>query len=344
MQFTNKAWAISKEALFAFIADNALSRAAAISFYATTSLAPVLLIVIAVAGFVVGREAAQVAVSLQLSGLLGPQGGDLVEAIIKGAANETSGVIATMLALGTLVVTASGVFGEMQSSLNHIWRAEPPSVTLSALFRARVVSLGLVGALGFLLLVSLAASAAISGLSDIINARLPAGTLLVSLINTLISLVLVALLFGAIYKVLPDRSLAWRDVIFGALATAVLFTVGKALIGWYLGTTTIASSYGAAGSLIVLLLWVFYSSCIFLFGAEITRAYATKFGTRTDLRGLRGESSSPQVKDENLLPMLLSSVEICERTLALMKRERLQGSGAGLHGEDARNGNLPPRL
>lgn len=276
-------WAILQTAAWGFFSDNALSRAAAIAFYAATSLAPILLIVIAIAGIAVGRDAAELAVSAQLSGLLGEQGADLLQAIVQGAANNTSGILAASVATITLLVTASGVFGEMQSSLNQIWKVEPASTSLSTLVRARAASLGLVGALGFLLLASLLVSAALSGLSDYINARLPVGAWVLSAINTIISLALIALLFGAIYKVLPDRSLSWRDISFGAVVTAILFTVGKSIIGWYLGTSAVASSYGAAGSLIVLLLWVFYSSAIFLFGAEITRAYATTLGTRGDL-------------------------------------------------------------
>lgn len=284
-------WAILQTAVWGFFNDNALSRAAAIAFYAATSLAPILLIVIAIAGIVIGRDAAEVAVSAQLSGLLGEQGADLLQAIVQGAANSTSGILAASMATVTLLVTASGVFGEMQSSLNQIWKVGPASTSLSALVRARAASLGLVGALGFLLLASLLVSAALSGLSDYINAHLPVGAWVLSVINTVLSLALIALLFGAIYKVLPDRSLSWRDISFGATVTAILFTVGKSLIGWYLGTSAVASSYGAAGSLIVLLLWVFYSSAIFLFGAEITRAYATTLGTRGDLVEVVSEPS-----------------------------------------------------
>lgn len=329
MRIVEKVWAVGKQAVLSFIDDNALSRAAAISFYATTSLAPVLLIVIAIAGFAVGHEVAQFAVSLQLSGLLGPQGADLVEAIVTGADDKSRGAFAISVAALTLIVTASGVFGEMQTALNQIWRAEPPYVSLSRLLRARVVSLGLVGALGFLLLVSLAASAAISGLSDVINARLPAGSLFISVANTVISLGLVAILLGAIYKVLPDRVLGWRDVTFGAVVTAALFTIGKALIGWYLGTTTIASSYGAAGSLIILLLWVFYSSCIFLFGAEITRAYATKFGTRRDLYRTDKEvqPSAATIHATHLLPVVLAAIKTCERTLEALDAKRRDPPG-----------------
>lgn len=276
-------WTILRTAVLGFFNDNALSRAAAMAFYAATSLAPILLIVIAVAGLVVGQNAAEVAVEAQLSGLLGPQGADLLRSIIQGASNSTNGILAASAATITLLVTASGVFGEMQSSLNQIWKVNPASTSLSALVRARAASLGLVGALGFLLLASLLISAALSGLSDYINAHLPVGTWVLSAINTFVSLALIALLFAAIYKILPDRALSWHDVGFGAIVTAILFTVGKSLIGWYLGTSAVASSYGAAGSLIVLLLWVFYSSAIFLLGAEITRAYATTFGTREDL-------------------------------------------------------------
>lgn len=202
----------------------------------------------------------------------GPQGADLLTAIVKGASSETKGLLAAVIAAVALIATASGVFGEMQAALNKIWSVESGTTTLSALMRARVVSLVLVAALGFLLLVSLAVSAAIASLSEFINTRLPFGAIMLSVLNTIVSLALLTALFAAIYKVLPDRPLAWRDVWFGAITTAILFTVGKSLIGWYLGTSAIASSYGAAGSLIVLLLWVFYSSCIFLFGAEVTRA------------------------------------------------------------------------
>jgi len=190
-------------------------------------------------------------------------------------------MVAGTVAALTLVVTASGVFGEVQSSLNQIWKVPADSANLSTLVKARVASLGLVASLGFLLLVSLAASAAIAAFSDFLNSRLPFGTLIITIVNTLISISLIAVLFAAIYKVLPDRSLTWRDVGFGAVVTAILFTIGKSLIGWYLGTSTVASSYGAAGSLILLLFWVFYSSATFLLGAEITRAYAVRYSSRS---------------------------------------------------------------
>ncbi|TIO72563.1 MAG: YihY/virulence factor BrkB family protein [Mesorhizobium sp.] len=276
-------WALMKESVSGYISDNALSHGAAIAFYATTSLAPILLIVVAVAGIVVGKDAAQLALSAEISGVMGPQSADLLKATIDTASRGWSGTLATIIGLVTLLITASGVFGEMQQSLNEIWKVEPSDMSLSSLVRARAASLGLVAALGFMLLVSLAASTAISALGDFINQRLPFGELIVSSINTIVSFLLIALLFAAIYKVLPDRSLKWRDVAVGALVTAFLFTIGKSLIGWYIGSSSIATSYGAAGALMVVLLWVYYSAQIFLFGAEITRAYSVKSGSRKDL-------------------------------------------------------------
>ncbi|TIR99304.1 MAG: YihY/virulence factor BrkB family protein [Mesorhizobium sp.] len=279
-----EAWVVLKESITGYVNDNALSHGAAMAFYATTSLAPILLIVVAIAGIVIGNDAAQLALSAEFAGVMGPQSAELLTAVIETAAHRGSSTLATLIGLITLLVTASGVFGEMQQSLNEIWKVKPSGVSLSRLVRARAASLGLVAALGFMLLVSLAASTAISALSEVINQHLPFGELIVSAINTIVSFVLIALLFAAIYKVLPDRSLKWRDVAVGALVTALLFTIGKSLIGWYIGSSSIATSYGAAGALMVVLLWVYYSAQIFLFGAEITRAYSVSRGSRADLR------------------------------------------------------------
>ena len=289
-------WTVLRSAVQGFIEESALTHAAAMAFYAATSLAPILLIVLGIAGLATGREAAEIAISAQLMGLLGPDGADLLKATIESA-SEDKGALASTIAVITLLVAASGVFGEMQSSLNLIWKVPPQKTSLFSLARTRVASLGLVASLGFLLLVSLIASAAISALGDILTSRLPFGEFVLSALNTVVSMVLVALLFGAIFKILPDRALAWRDVRLGAAVTSVLFTMGKSLIGWYLGTSAIASSYGAAGSLIVLLLWVFYSSAIFLLGAEITRAVAVQFGSRRDLRNVATEPATPQVTE-----------------------------------------------
>lgn len=274
-----EAWKMIKDTVLSFIEDSALSRGAAIAFYTVTSIAPVLLIVVAIAGLVFGREAAQNAISGQLTGLMGQQTADVLQAAIASAAGKSSSILATMVGIATLVLTASGVFGEMQSALNAIWKTEPQATTVSRLIQARAVSLGLVAALGFLLIVSLAVSAGLTAFGNYLDSIMPIGRFILLVLNFVVSFALLAVLFAAIYKVLPDRPLEWRDVIFGAVVTAILFTIGKSLIGLYLGSSAIASSYGAAGGLIVLLLWVYYSVMIFLLGAEFTKTYANRHGS-----------------------------------------------------------------
>ncbi|TGP17944.1 MULTISPECIES: YihY/virulence factor BrkB family protein [unclassified Mesorhizobium] len=314
-----------------YLDDNALSHGAAMAFYAATSLAPVLLIVVAIAGIVIGNDAAQLALSAEFAGVMGPQSADLLKATIETASHRGSSTLATVIGLIALLVTASGVFGEMQQSLNQIWKVKPNGVSLSRLVRARAASLGLVAALGFMLLVSLAASTAISALGEYINQRLPFGELIVSAINTAVSFVLIALLFAAIYKVLPDRRLKWRDVGVGSVVTALLFTVGKSLIGWYIGTSAIATSYGAAGALMVVLVWVYYSAQIFLFGAEITRAYSVRSGSRQDLApvlaastetGRPGGSRNPGVSDGEVVTWIVISGLIAVLVSAFQRRRQ----------------------
>ena len=240
------------------------------------------MIVVAIAGLAFGRDAAQNAISAQLSGLMGQQTADVLQSAVASAAGKSSGILATLIGVATLVATASGVFGEMQSALNAIWKTKPHATTVSRLIQARAVSLGLVAALGFLLIVSLAVSAGLTAFGDYLDSILPIGKLILPILNFTVSLLLLAILFAAIYKVLPDRRLQWRDVIVGAIVTAVLFTIGKTLIGWYLGSSAVASSYGAAGGLIVLLLWVYYSVQIFLLGAEFTKIFANRHGSKQE--------------------------------------------------------------
>jgi membrane protein len=197
------------------------------------------------------------------------------------AGEQSGGIWGTVLGVGTLFVTASGVFGEMQSALNTIWHAEPKGSTVSRLVRARAASLGLVASLGFLLIVSLVISALLTAFGGILNTVLPFGKVLLSVLNTGVSFALLALLFGAIYKILPDTHLLWSDVVVGALITSLLFTVGKSIIGLYLGSSAVASSYGAAGGLVLVMLWTYYSSQIFLLGAEFTKVYAQRQGSRS---------------------------------------------------------------
>jgi membrane protein len=266
-------WRVLKAAVSGFLANDALSRGAAIAFYAATSLAPVLLIVVAIAGLVFGQEAARAAISDELGQLLGPAGGDFIKSILERSSDPASGTLATILGVLTVLITASGVFGEMHTALNATFNAKPIDEPISSLIRTRAASLGLVAALGFMLVVSLAASTGLSALGHVLQGWF-GGKILLAILNTVVSLSIFTLLFTAIYKVLPDTAIPWHELMLGAFVTAVLFTVGKSLIGIYLGRAAPSSPYGAAGALIVLMFWTYYSAQIFLLGAELTKAIA----------------------------------------------------------------------
>ena len=289
-------WQLLKQTVAAYMEDEALSRGAAIAFYTIISLAPVLVIVIAVAGLAFGHQAAQGAITGELRGLMGQQSAEVLQKAISSASGKSAGIIATIVGIVTLLITASGVFGEMQNSLNVIWKAKPVGGTVSTMVKARAASLGLVFTLGFLLMVSLVASAGITALSGFIDAYIPFGHLLLAVVNFIISFVLISALFAAIYKVLPDKHLEWRDVMVGAIATSALFTVGKTLIGLYLGSSTVGTSYGAAGGLMIALLWVYYSAQIFLLGAEFTKVYAVVYGSHhgSDVKDPQHKSAQTQ--------------------------------------------------
>ncbi len=275
-------WTLLKDSVMGYIEDDALSRGAAIAYYTIFSIAPVLVIVIAIAGLVYGHEAARGAIVGQLQGMVGRDGAEAIQAMIASASNRNSGIRATVLGIGTLLIMATAVFSEMQTGLNVIWKAAPNphhTSTVTRLVRARAASLGLVCALGFLLMVSLAASAGIAALAHMLQRILPDIDLLLQLVNFALSFGLITVLFAAIYKMLPDHPIAWYDVWIGALATAFLFTIGKTAIGIYIGSSKVASSYGAAGALVIVLLWVYYSAQIFLFGAEFTKAFAHRHGS-----------------------------------------------------------------
>ncbi len=268
-------WAVFKQAAIGWWNDNALSRGAAIAFFTIFSLAPVLFIAIAVAGLAFGRQAAQGAIVGQLSGLMGHHTAKALQAMIEGAYRHRGSVVATGAGVITLLLTSA--FAEMQLALNEIWQAKPRASTVLQLARTRLISLGLVLTLGFVLLVSLVISAAMSAAGNRVQALWPDLGLILRGMNFSVSVVLIALLFAAIYKVLPDAEVVWRDA---PAVTTVLFATGKYLIGFYIGSTAVSSSYGAAGALIVLLLWIYVTAAIFLFGAEVTRAYAERCGRR----------------------------------------------------------------
>lgn len=277
-----RAWSIIKETVEGFIEDEAMTRGAAIACYTMFSIAPLLVVAVAIAGFAFGEEMVSAAVAEQLRALVGREGAAAVEAIMEGVDGDGAGAsgVPALISLAVLLITASGVFAELQSALNAIWKAPPPPVTISTLVRARLLSIGLVATTGFLLLVSLIASTIIAALWKWTEQLAPELMPLLQGANLLVSYLLTALLFAAIYKILPDRRLRWRDVAVGALGTALLFGIGKAAIGWYIGGSGIAARYGAAGALVVVLLWVYYSAQVFLLGAEFTRAWSGRLRRR----------------------------------------------------------------
>jgi membrane protein len=236
------------------------------------------------AALVVGQRAAESQLIAQIYDLVGPQGAKAIEALLDGSRNTAHGVVATVLGLATLLFGASAVLVELRDALNTIWEVTPqPQAGLQnliALAKERLFSFGLVLSVGFLLLVSLAVSAWISALGVLSAFILPASAAALHIINVVVSFLIITSLFAAIYKVIPDARIEWHDVLLGAVVTSVLFTVGKLLIGLYLGRASFASTYGAAGSIVVLIVWVYYSSQIFFLGAEFTRAFANRYGSQ----------------------------------------------------------------
>jgi membrane protein len=255
---------------------------AALAYYTLFSLAPILIVAIAIAGLAFGQEAVRGELVGQIQGLVGREGALAVQAMLEGAAKPSSSIPATILGVITFFLGATGAFLELQADLDAIWRVKSKSRGnfLRDLVMQRLISFGLVLGFGFLLLTSLVVSAALAALHTYMGNAFPGVSVLWEALNVIVSLIVITLLFAMIYKVLPDVKLAWSDVWIGALVTAGLFTIGKFLIGLYIGTSAVASTYGAAGSVIVVLVWVYYTSQIILLGAEFTRAYVERFGPR----------------------------------------------------------------
>jgi len=270
-----------------FIADDALTRAAGIAYFTLFSLGPLLFIATGIAGLVFGEAAVAAALLRQLAALLGEEASRTVFDMAQGALGDARGGVALAIGLATLLVTALGAFGALQGALNAIWKVEMPAAettaaTINQFMRAKAAALGLVATTAFLLLVSLSASAAITAFGGWISGYSPVLEGFVVLIEQAVSITIITLLFAAIFKILPERRLAWRDVLVGALCTAMLFTAGKSLIGFYIGEVGVARGFGAAGTLVVVLLWIYYSAVIFLLGAEFTRAWSGKEAARPE--------------------------------------------------------------
>lgn len=266
---------ITKLALSNYVDDKGPRLGAALAYYTIFSLAPLLVLVVAIAGLAFGEEAVSGRLVEQLRGLLGDQGGAVIQTIVAGAHHPSTNILATIVGVVTLLFGASGVFGELQDSLNTIWNVKPkPGRTIRRLLRDRFLSFAMILGSGFLLLVSLVVSAALSAVGDYLSGREPQLVLMWHGVNIVVSFVVIAGLFAVIFKALPDVKIHWRHVWVGAVVSALLFTLGKYLIGLYLGHSTVASVYGASGSVIIILLWAYYSSQVLFLGAELSRAQA----------------------------------------------------------------------
>jgi len=272
-------WSVVKEAGSRWLEDKAPRLGAALAYYAIFSMAPLLVIAIGIAGLVFGQEAAQGALTGQMENLVGEQGAKAVRALLESADQPSTGLLGSLLGLVMLLFGAGGLFGQLQDALNTIWGVQPkPGQGIMGLLRERFLSISMVLGVAFLLLVSLIASTVVSAMGTLL------GVWQISVVGNaatfLVDLGVVTLLFAMIFRFLPDAKIAWHDVWLGAIVTALLFSVGKFLIGLYLGHGGVPTAYGATGSLAALLVWLYYASQIFLFGAELTRSYANQFGSR----------------------------------------------------------------
>jgi membrane protein len=275
-------WDLIRKSVRAWVDDYAPSMGAALAYYTLFSIAPLLIIAIAVAGLVFGQEAARGEIVAQIQGLIGRDGAIAVQGLLKSANGPAQDVFATVVSIIALVIGATTVFGELQSDLDRIWRVPAPAKVngIWTLLRTQLLSFGLVLGLGFLLLVSLVVSAVIAAFGKWSNGFFEGREAFLHAVNFSISFATTTFLFAMIYKLMPRASIAWRDVWVGAAVTALLFEIGKILIGLYLGKTSVASGFGAAGSLVVLLVWVYFSAQIFLLGAEFTWVYSHEYGSK----------------------------------------------------------------
>ncbi len=271
-----------KKSVTSWSDDYATSMGAALAYYTVFSIAPLLLIVISIAGLIYGEDAARGAIFHQISGLVGNEGATAIQGLLKSVNKPSESIIATVVGVGTLLLGATTVFGELQDALNRIWRA--PALTESGglwnLLRRRLLAFGMILTIGFLLIVSLLLSAGTAAVGNWMGSGFVGWEALLHVINFSIGFGVTTVLFAMIYKIMPRVNIAWRDVWLGAAVTSLLFSVGKFLIGLYIGKTSVASGFGAAGSLAVLLVWVYYSTQVFLMGAEFTWVYANMYGSR----------------------------------------------------------------
>jgi membrane protein len=273
---------LAKQTFYSWLDDRAPTMGAAIAFYTVSSLAPMLVIVTAVAGLAFGQKAAEGALFGELADLVGLESAGAVQAMLRSASSTRSGIIATAVGIGTLIIAATAVFGELQAALNVIWKA-PATASYGVwhLLKSRLLSLSIILVIGFLLLVSLVISAALAALSQYLDQILPGLPEILRILHMTLSFGFTTVLFAAMFKILPDKTVEWQDVWLGATVTALLFTAGKYLINLYILSSNMASTYGAAGALVIVLVWVYYSAQIVLLGAEFRKAHGDR---RRELR------------------------------------------------------------
>ena len=302
-------WPLVKESASQWSEDYAPSMGAALAYYTIFSIAPLLVIAIAVAGFFFGEDAARGEIFGQLRGLIGDDGATAIQGLVKSASETGKGTFAAVAGVVTLLLGATTVFSELQTDLDRIWDApRPESSGVSSFLRGRLLSFGMILGIGFLLLVSLVLSAALSAVSKFWDSWFTNWEFALQAINFVVSFGIITGLFAMIYKLLPRCEIGWKDVWVGATVTSLLFAIGKLGIGLYLGKSGVASGFGAAGSLVIVLLWVYYSSQIFLLGAEFTKTYAYRHGSRREAGQPEAKSTSPRKSDQG--------AEIDERTNA----------------------------
>lgn len=279
MSLLQISWELLRDSFLAWLEDGCGQLGAAIAFYTIISLAPLLIVVIMVAGFFFGDDAARSEIVLQIDGLVGKEGAEAVQQMLIRADQPTTGWLASLIGLGALIFGATTVFYQLRQALNRIWGTlQEPYNAVTAIVRARLIALVTVLGVGFLLLVSLVISAGIAAITEYTQVALVGAEFILRLLNFVISLGYATLLFALTFRILPNQNLKWKFAFIGGFFTACLFTLGKFLIGWYLGQRSIGSVYGAAGSVVVILIWVYYSAQIMLLGAEFTKVYHRRYG------------------------------------------------------------------
>ncbi len=311
-------WGLLRTAAESWVADNAPRLGAALSYYTVFAISPLFIIVIFIASLWFKKSAVQAALFGELARLVGRQGAHAIQNALNTATPHLQGKLASAIALGTLILSATGLFMELQGAMNTVWGVEEKSGQgVWGFIKNRLLSFAMVVGIGFLLLVSLVISAGLASLAKYFSALVPGLGELTLILNGLASFGIITLLFAMIFKVLPDVKIAWRDVWVGAAVTAILFTAGKFLLGFYLASNSTVSAYGAAGSLVLMLLWVYYSAQILFFGAELTQAYANKFGAKLEPKE-NARWRSPQESDHKLKPKVYAAQEAHDRKRQLV--------------------------